>query len=85
MLSSAFTVSGFVFGIAIAMAAMAEDQKLNSYVAARIGEFDQISADRQAALAKVTAYVKAQADGNRIARLTFVCTHNSRRSQMGQI
>jgi protein-tyrosine-phosphatase len=48
-------------------------------------EFNQISDERKENLQKITDYVKAKADAGEIIRLTFICTHNSRRSQFGQV
>ncbi|HSK14337.1 MAG TPA: hypothetical protein VK907_14045 [Phnomibacter sp.] len=48
-------------------------------------EFEQIPEDRRKDLDKLAAYVQAQRDSGRPVQLTFICTHNSRRSHMGQI
>jgi arsenate reductase (thioredoxin) len=82
MLMALFTLA---IGFCWAAAASAEAKPLDTYIAARIGEFNKIPAERQKVLAKVTAYLQAQYDSNEVARLTFICTHNSRRSQMCQV
>jgi len=61
------------------------DDKLQPYVAARIGEFGEISGHRRQQLQKIAAYVRDADKLNPPARLTFICTHNSRRSQLCQI
>jgi protein-tyrosine-phosphatase len=59
--------------------------KLSSYVSERVGEFDQIPEERKQALKKIAHYVCSQANAGAPAKLIFICTHNSRRSQMSQI
>ena len=44
-----------------------------------------IPAERRQALERVSTYVKDILTKRNTARLTFICTHNSRRSQMAQI
>jgi hypothetical protein len=61
------------------------NDKLQQYVAARIGEFGEISAQRRQQLEKIATYVRGAVKLNPPARLTFICTHNSRRSQLCQI
>jgi arsenate reductase len=55
------------------------------YVAARQAEFDRIDANRKKQLEELSAYVRKQRAADKPARLIFVCTHNSRRSQMAQL
>ena len=55
-------------------------KKLDSYVKEVVLEFDQIDSSRQAALKELAGLI---AEGNG-GKLTFICTHNSRRSQMAQ-
>ena len=47
--------------------------------------FDKIPSDRKTDLAKVAAYVRERLAKSEPARLTFICTHNSRRSHLSQI
>ncbi len=61
------------------------NDNLNKYVAAREVEFDRIPADRKQLLAELAAYVQAQRTAQQPVRLTFICTHNSRRSHLSQI
>jgi len=46
---------------------------------------DAIPADRKEMLDRIATYVRTRRAAGETARLTFICTHNSRRSQMGQI
>jgi len=58
---------------------------LQKYVAARATEFDQIPAERKTQLAQLANYVDSRLKSQQPARLTFICTHNSRRSHLAQI
>ena len=59
--------------------------EIRSYLDARIKEFDQIPVERRTELKKIARYVKGRAKADQPAQLTFICTHNSRRSHMSQI
>jgi arsenate reductase (thioredoxin) len=61
------------------------NEKLQRYIAARIGEFANIPQERRQQLGKLAAYIRDHARLNQPVRLTFICTHNSRRSQLCQI
>jgi len=61
------------------------NEKLQRYVAARVGEFDDIPKRRREQLQELAAYIRSNVKLNQPARLTFICTHNSRRSQLCQI
>ncbi len=61
------------------------NEKLQHYVAARVNEFEKIPEQRRGDLRKLAAYLRDKAQVHRPARLTFICTHNSRRSQICQI
>ncbi|MBM3262777.1 MAG: protein-tyrosine-phosphatase [candidate division Zixibacteria bacterium] len=58
---------------------------LAGYIETSIEDFPIISNERRHALNRIAAYVDACVKTGKNARLTFVCTHNSRRSQMAQI
>jgi arsenate reductase len=58
---------------------------LGEYVNGRLEEFDKIPVERKAPLRELALYVKSCVGASQPARLVFVCTHNSRRSQMCQI
>lgn len=46
---------------------------------------DRIPRERKGALERVAAFVASKRDAGEDSELTFICTHNSRRSQMGQL
>ncbi|KAA5541019.1 protein-tyrosine-phosphatase [Roseiconus nitratireducens] len=48
-------------------------------------EFDQITAARQEALSQLARYVGDSLATIGTAKLTFICTHNSRRSHLAQV
>lgn len=58
---------------------------LDSFVDKRVAAFDGIPAERKVQLKKIAHYVQSGIEMNRETRLTFICTHNSRRSHMAQI
>jgi protein-tyrosine-phosphatase len=58
---------------------------VRTYLEKRTAEFDQIPAERKAALGKLAEYVKTRTAAGKPVRLTFICTHNSRRSHLSQI
>jgi arsenate reductase len=58
---------------------------LAGYIKARIAEFDQIPTERRAQLQRVVLFADSQRGKDAPIRLTFICTHNSRRSQMAQV
>jgi arsenate reductase len=60
-------------------------ENLHDYVAERVAEFDQIPAERRLVLDKLAIFIQKQRDADATVRLTFICTHNSRRSHMAQI
>ncbi|MXX04687.1 MAG: protein-tyrosine-phosphatase [Gemmatimonadetes bacterium] len=55
------------------------------YLQARLEESSQIPDDRRQTLDRVSTYVAARVRSGEPALLTFICTHNARRSQMAQI
>ena len=57
---------------------------LARYIEDRTAEFDAIPADRKAELEALAAFVRSARDTG-VARLNFICTHNSRRSHFGQV
>lgn len=48
-------------------------------------EVSQIPEERKKVLDTITGYIRENIQNDEISRLTFICTHNSRRSTMGQI
>jgi arsenate reductase len=59
--------------------------EVKSYVAARLDERGRIDELRRRQLLALSQYVEARLREGRTAELTFICTHNSRRSHMAQI
>jgi len=55
------------------------------YIEKLTGEFDQIPADRQKDLKKAALFIRSKVQAGEPAQLTFICTHNSRRSHLAQI
>tara|TARA_R110001599_G_scaffold63492_2_gene176775 strand:- start:1820 stop:2452 length:633 start_codon:yes stop_codon:yes gene_type:complete len=45
---------------------------------------DHISTERKAVLQPLVNYIQGKHDNNEVAQLNFICTHNSRRSQLTQ-
>lgn len=58
---------------------------LAGYLDARAAEFPALGPDRRARLAEAAEYVRARRAAGKAAALLFVCTHNSRRSHLGQL
>ena len=58
---------------------------LKQYLLARIEEYPLIPSDRKSDLAKIAQYVQGCIAKSLPAKLTFICTHNSRRSHLSQI
>lgn len=48
-------------------------------------EFDQISADKKKALARLALFVEEKMKSGKKIELIFICTHNSRRSHISQL
>jgi arsenate reductase (thioredoxin) len=59
--------------------------ELLRYLNTRATEFDSIPIDRRNDLAKVADYIRERISKSVPAKLTFICTHNSRRSHLSQI
>jgi arsenate reductase len=58
---------------------------LNDYIENAKKDFDKIPADRKEQLKKIATYIKTKLNVENKANLIFICTHNSRRSHMGQL
>lgn len=58
---------------------------LNDYVTSVLPEVDGLAADRRAVLDQLATFVRERRAAGEPARLLFICTHNSRRSHMGQL
>ncbi len=59
--------------------------ELLRYLNERLKELDAIPTDRKTDLAAVADYVRERLAKSEPAKLTFICTHNSRRSHLSQI
>ncbi len=59
--------------------------ELSSYIADRLAEFPDIPAERRELLEELATFIQRTRVEGKPSRLTFICTHNSRRSQLSQI
>jgi len=59
--------------------------ELERYISVVVSEIDRIPAGRQEELDRLAGFVAGQAAAGQPSRLTFICTHNSRRSQLAQV
>lgn len=59
--------------------------KLAKYVSARAAEFEQIDAERRSLLDTLATHIADRLRAETPVRVTFVCTHNSRRSHFAQL
>src|SRR5690348_15066707 len=57
---------------------------LQKYVAEVVGELGDLSPERKQVLGAIADDVVMQLEAGKPAQLTFICTHNSRRSHMSQ-
>lgn len=60
-------------------------QNLPDYIASIKSAVSSIPEERKTEIEKLAVYVKAQIQAKKTVNLVFICTHNSRRSQMSQI
>jgi len=58
---------------------------LAAYVADALAELDRIPGQRRDQLEQLAAFVRERAHAGQPVALTFICTHNSRRSHMAQL
>jgi arsenate reductase len=58
---------------------------LRPYANEVANELDMVSAERRVLLGEIAATIAARLEAGKAAPLTFICTHNSRRSHMSQI
>lgn len=58
---------------------------LQAYVERVVRGFDTIAEERKRALRKLALFIRTKQASNEPANLTFICTHNSRRSHMSQL
>jgi len=60
-------------------------KKLGLYINKLITEFDKIPTKRKQLLTDMINFIKTKRENKSDAKLIFICTHNSRRSQFAQI
>lgn len=58
---------------------------LQRYLDARAKELDQIPDERKADLRELASFIRQEQAAGKVPQLTFICTHNSRRSHMAQL
>jgi len=58
---------------------------LTRYIDRALLHLNGIPEERKRSLEKVAAFVSSKRNAGEAAELTFICTHNSRRSHMGQL
>jgi arsenate reductase len=58
---------------------------IKNYVSQLLAEEDTISEERKGQLQNIAKYIEEKAKSNSPVNLTFICTHNSRRSHLSQI
>ena len=61
------------------------NRQLDIYCKKRIEEFEMIDPERKLKLIALSEYILSKTIENKIVDLTFICTHNSRRSHFGQL
>ena len=59
--------------------------KIRHYLQEAAASFSDIPAKRKKLLDKIAASIRAEQENDKTTRLTFICTHNSRRSHFGQV
>lgn len=64
---------------------MISDTKIKSFVEGLTKQEHLISENRKEVLAELSSAIRADLDKNGEVKVVFVCTHNSRRSQLGQV
>lgn len=58
---------------------------LRAYVGTLVDQFDTIPEERRRELRKLALFIETKRSSGEPAKLIFICTHNSRRSHMGQL
>ena len=59
--------------------------QLATYIRARTQEFDRIPEERVGVLKQLAESIRSYRATGKPVQLTFICTHNSRRSQLAQV
>lgn len=58
---------------------------IENYISSIKKEFDQIQQERKEVLKELSDYIESKTKNEKPVKLTFICTHNSRRSHISQI
>jgi protein-tyrosine phosphatase/arsenate reductase len=58
---------------------------LNQYCKSLVNDFSSISDERKSFLEKISNYISEKSASGTTTNLIYICTHNSRRSQFGQV
>jgi len=61
------------------------NKSIKTYCDSLVKDFGKIQSERKEILEKITQYIAKKALLNKPINLVYICTHNSRRSQFGQI
>ncbi len=59
--------------------------EIEDFINSLSDELDTLGDERTELLTELAEFISSELDSNRTAKLTFICTHNSRRSHMSQI
>jgi protein-tyrosine-phosphatase len=79
------TVEPVVEEVSVEIRDVVINPELESYVDERVAEFGEIPQQRRTELEAIATFVSAKHAAGEPVKLTFICTHNSRRSHMSQI
>jgi len=58
---------------------------IKNYIDELVWQFDLIPEERKAILQRISDYINEKQEQNKPINLVYICTHNSRRSHLGQI
>lgn len=59
--------------------------KIKDYLNELTQHFDTISQERKTILEQISSYIRSKVEQDKPVNLVYICTHNSRRSHLGQI
>lgn len=59
--------------------------KIKNYIDGLVTQFDSIPNERKEILQQISNYIRSKQEQNKPVNLVYICTHNSRRSHLGQI
>ena len=79
-----FVLTGCCLVSGLAIPDRAEAANLKAYVKQVVTRSKQVPTERRKALDAIAAGIRKQLNSKGVAAVTFVCTHNSRRSQFSQ-